>query len=271
MKNNLIRPFRLLATAAAILTAWACQDDVDLPMPTLRMSTPTLVAPSFATTLSFSVDSNCDWEITVEGAETSWVELSETSAVGNATIEAALTKNDTQTSRSVTITARSLSHPDVKDVLTVTQGAAAAEGYITIPDLKALAAEGDYTVPDEVKMRGTVVSSVEDNNYFEHCIALQGSPEPGTGITLRLDDIHYYNIGEELEVDLKGAVVSRSAQNGVMELKPVSDDRARRTETSQVILDATTITYEQLMSGVYESMYVGVYSQVYVEEGHSTA
>ena len=39
-----------------------------------------------------------------------------------------------------------------------------------------------------------------------------------------------------------------------MELKPVSDDRARRTETSQVILDATTITYEQLMSGVYESM-----------------
>lgn len=269
MKNNLIRPFRLLATAAAILAAWACQDDVDLPMPTLRMSTPTLVAPSFATTLSFSVDSNCDWEITVEGAETSWVELSETSAVGNATIEAALTKNDTQTSRSVTITARSLSHPDVKDVLTVTQGAAAAEGYITIPDLKALAAEGDYTVPDEVKMRGTVVSSVEDNNYFEHCIALQGSPEPGTGITLRLDDIHYYNIGEELEVDLKGAVVSRSAQNGVMELKPVSDDRARRTETSQVILDATTITYEQLMSGVYESMYVGVYSQVYVEEGHS--
>lgn len=105
MKNNLIRPFRLLATAAAILAAWACQDDVDLPMPTLRMSTPTLVAPSFATTLSFSVDSNCDWEITVEGAETSWVELSETSAVGNATIEAALTKNDTQTSRSVTITA----------------------------------------------------------------------------------------------------------------------------------------------------------------------
>ena len=58
MKNNLIRPFRLLATAAAILAAWACQDDVDLPMPTLRMSTPTLVAPSFATTLSFSVDSN---------------------------------------------------------------------------------------------------------------------------------------------------------------------------------------------------------------------
>ncbi|MFR3334232.1 MAG: DUF5689 domain-containing protein, partial [Alistipes communis] len=181
-------------------------------MPTLRMSTPTLVAPSFATTLSFSVIRTAT-EITVEAPKRPGSN-SETSAVGNATIEAALTKNDTQTSRSVTITARSLSHPDVKDVLTVTQGAAAAEGYITIPDLKALAAEGDYTVPDEVKMRGTVVSSVEDNNYFEHCIALQGSPEPGTGITLRLDDIHYYNIGEELEVDLKGAVVSRSAQNG---------------------------------------------------------
>ncbi|MFR0895799.1 MAG: hypothetical protein ACLSGF_13660 [Alistipes onderdonkii] len=67
MKNNLIRPFRLLATQPPpYFTAWACQDDVDLPMPTLRMSTPTLVAPSFATTLSFSVDSNCDWEITVE-------------------------------------------------------------------------------------------------------------------------------------------------------------------------------------------------------------
>lgn len=269
MKNNLIKPFRLLAAAAVLFTAWACQDDVDLPMPTLRMSTPALVAPSFATTLSFNVTSNCDWEIAVEGSETSWVELSQTSAVGTTAIEAALSKNDTPASRSVTITARSLSHPDVRDVLTLTQGAAAAEGYITITDLKALAAEGDYTVSEEVKMRGIVVSSIEDNNFFEHCIALQGSPEPGTGITLRMDDAHYYNIGEELEIDLKGAVVGRGAESGLMEVKPVSDDRATRTETSQVILDAVTISYEQLTSGIYESMYVGVYSQVYVGEGES--
>ena len=60
-----------------------------------------------------------------------------------------------------------------------------------------------------------------------------------------------------------------NAETGVMELKPVSDDRITRTETSQVKIEALKITYEELRSGAYESMYAGLYSQVYVPEGGS--
>ena len=68
-------------------------------MPTLRMSTPTLVAPVVRHDSVVQRRFDCDWEITVEGAETSWVELSETSAVGNATIEAALDQKPTHKRR----------------------------------------------------------------------------------------------------------------------------------------------------------------------------
>lgn len=56
-----------------------------------------------------------------------------------------------------------------------------------------------------MKLRGIVVSSVQDNNYFENCLALQSALKPGCGITLRTDETLYRNPGEELEIDLKGA------------------------------------------------------------------
>ena len=101
-----------------------------------------------------------------------------------------------------------------------------------------LAADGDYTVTQEVKLRGIVVSSVQDNNYFDNCLALQSDLKPRCGITLRTDETLYRNPGEELEIDLKGAVVGVNAETGVMELKPVSDDRVVRSETTQVTPEA---------------------------------
>ena len=56
-------------------------------------------------------------------------------------------------------------------------------------------------------MRGIVVSSVQDNNYYDNCIALQSALKANCGITLRTDEVLYRKPGEELEIDLKGAVV----------------------------------------------------------------
>ena len=76
-------------------------------------------------------------------------------------------------------------------------------------------------------------------------------------------------MGEELEIALEGAVVGVNPQTGVMELKPLSDDRVTRSETTQVTVEALQISYEELCSGDYESMYVGIYSQVFTPEDGS--
>lgn len=57
------------------------------------------------------------------------------------------------------------------------QASATAEGYLSIPDLRKLAADGDYSVTQDVKMRGIVVSSVQDNNYYEQRIRAPERPE----------------------------------------------------------------------------------------------
>ena len=157
----------------------------------------------------------------------------------------------------------------VVEELSFVQASATAEGYLSIPDLRKLAADGDYSVTQDVKMRGIVVSSVQDNNYYDNCIALQSALKANCGITLRTDEVLYRKPGEELEIDLKGAVVGVNPETGVMEVKPAADDKVSRTETTQVKIEALKITYEELRSGAYESMYAGIYSQVYVPEGGS--
>lgn len=267
MKLNLKNRFiRWTAFLAVILLAGACKDEVALPRKSIALSTHDILAPSFATSFTFDIEANCDWEITVTGDDPSWLSLSTSSDTGLATVTATLLDNETSASRSLTLRVAARHDASVSDELHFIQAAAAAEGYMGIPDLKALAADGEYVVTEDLKLRGVVVSSVQDDNYFEDCLALQGTPEPGCGITLRCDEKLFYNMGEELEIALKDAVVSRNPQTGMMELKPVSDGSITRSQTTQVMVQAQEISYEELCSGLYESMYVGIYSQVRTPE-----
>lgn len=267
MKLNLKNRFiRWTAFLAVILLAGACKDEVALPRKSIALSTHDILAPSFATSFTFDIEANCDWEITVTGDDPSWLSLSTSSDTGLATVTATLLDNETSASRSLTLRVAARHDASVSDELHFIQAAAAAEGYMGIPDLKALAADGEYVVTEDLKLRGVVVSSVQDDNYFEDCLALQGAPEPGCGITLRCDEKLFYNMGEELEIALKDAVVSRNPQTDMMELKPVSDGSITRSQTTQVMVQAQEISYEELCSGLYESMYVGIYSQVRTPE-----
>lgn len=271
MKNRLLNSFfRTAAAFALLLAAGACKDDVDLPGQLVSLSTHAILAPSFATTLSFDVAANCDWTISVAGDNTSWAELSKTEATGMATVAVSIAENNTSGSRSLTIRVVAKRNPSVVEELSFVQASATAQGYITIPDLRKLAADGDYTVTQEVKLRGIVVSSVQDNNYYDNCIALQSALKANCGITLRTDEVIYRKPGEELEIDLKGAVVGVNAQSGVMEVKPVSDAMVSRTETTQVTPAAIPVTYAELMSGDYESMYVSLNVQVVVSDMNKT-
>lgn len=267
MKNRLSNSFfRTAAAFALLLSAGACKDDVALPMQSIALDTHAILAPSFGTTLSFEVRANCDWQISVTGDDTSWAQLSRSEATGTATVAVAIGENATSASRSLTLRVAAKRNAAVAEELNFVQASATSEGYLSVPDLRTLAADGDYTVTQEVKLRGIVVSSVQDNNYFENCLALQSDLKPRCGITLRTDETLYRNPGEELEIDLKGAVVGVNAETGVMELKPVSDDREVRSETTQVTPEALPVTYAQLASGDYESMYVSLDAQVVVSD-----
>ncbi len=267
MKNRLSNSFfRTAAAFALLLSAGSCKDDVALPMQSIALDTHAILAPSFGTTLSFEVRANCDWQISVTGDDTSWAQLSRSEATGTATVAVAIGENATSASRSLTLRVAAKRNAAVAEELKFVQASATSEGYLSVPDLRTLAADGDYTVTQEVKLRGIVVSSVQDNNYFENCLALQSDLKPRCGITLRTDETLYRNPGEELEIDLKGAVVGVNAETGVMELKPVSDDRVVRSETTQVTPEALPVTYAQLASGDYESMYVSLDAQVVVSD-----
>lgn len=267
MKNRLLNSFfRIAGAFALLLAAGACKDGVDLPGQSVSLSTHAILAPSFATTLSFDVAANCDWTISVAGDDTSWAELSKTEATGMATVAVSIAENDTSGARTLTIRVTAKRNPSVVEELSFVQASSTAQGYLSVPDLRKLAADGDYTVTQDVKMRGIVVSSVQDNNYYDNCIALQSALKANCGITLRTDEVLYRKPGEELEIDLKGAVVGVNAATGVMEVKPVSDEMVSRTETTQVTPAAIPVTYAELMSGEYESMYVTLNVQVVVSD-----
>lgn len=267
MKNRLLNSFfRAAAAFALLLAAGACKDDVALPMQRVALNTHAILAPSFATTLSFDVEANCDWTISVAGDDTSWAELSQTEATGMATVAVSIAENNTSGSRALTIRVAAKRNAAVVEELSFVQASATAEGYLSIPDLRKLAADGDYSVTQDVKMRGIVVSSVQDNNYYDNCIALQSALKANCGITLRTDEVLYRKPGEELEIDLKGAVVGVNPETGVMEVKPAADDKVSRTETTQVTPAAVPVSYAQLASGDYESMYVALDVQVVVSD-----
>lgn len=266
MKNRLLNSFFRAAAFALLLAAGACKDDVALPMQRVALNTHAILAPSFATTLSFDVEANCDWTISVAGDDTSWAELSQTEATGMATVAVSIAENNTSGSRALTIRVAAKRNAAVVEELSFVQASATAEGYLSIPDLRKLAADGDYSVTQDVKMRGIVVSSVQDNNYYDNCIALQSALKANCGITLRTDEVLYRKPGEELEIDLKGAVVGVNPETGVMEVKPAADDKVSRTETTQVTPAAVPVSYAQLASGDYESMYVALDVQVVVSD-----
>lgn len=270
MKKNLLnRFFRWSAALTLLLATGACKEEVELPRESISLSMHAILAPSFATSFSFDIQANCGWQISIVGEDPSWIKLSATTDTGLATVTASLLENDTPGTRSLTLRVAARRDASIAEEIRFVQASASGEGYLGIADLRALAADGDYTVSEALKLRGVVVSSVQDNNYFEQCIALQSAPEPGCGITLRTDETLYYNMGEELEIALEGAVVGVNPQTGVMELKPLSDDRVTRSETTQVTVEALQISYEELCSGDYESMYVGIYSQVFTPEDGS--
>ncbi|MBQ8502554.1 MAG: BACON domain-containing protein [Bacteroides sp.] len=262
MKNRIIYTCVQVVTLLLLFSVTACQDEVSLPGQTITLSTNSIIAPSFASTFSFDVEANCDWNITMTGNEEKWAEVSVIEATGILSVSVSVDSNEGTEARTVTLSVTSNRNAAVKQELTLVQAAASAEGYLSIADIRTLASEGSYTITADKKMRAIVMSSILNNSYYTNRLALQGSTQANSGITLHTDNSLMLGVGEEIEVDLNGAVVSRDAETGLLELKPASDEKVVRTETNQITPKAVSITTDDLKSGQYESMYVSLACQV---------
>lgn len=267
MKNPLISKIgRLAAVIGLLLQAGSCQREVDLPGQSISLSTNSLLAPAIETTLSFDIAANCNWTIAVEGNDPSWFTLSQTEATGLASVTIRISENTNPDSRSASIRVTAVRNAAVIGELKLVQAGSSIEGCISIPDVRELASGGSYTFDQAVKVRGIVASSQVDNNYLENCVAIQDAFTAGHGITIRTEKALYRNPGEELEIDLQGAVASVNAETGVLEVRPAADDAVSRTETSQIALEPVAISWSELMSGAYESMYVSLEVQVVITD-----
>ena len=269
MKHNFIDKYIWLTTFlfCVLLSGTSCKDDVGLPMQTIELSDEAITAPAFAASFSVDIQANCDWTIEVDGNEGNWADLSLTKAVGMATLDIKLENNDTEENRTLTLTVVANRNRSVAKRLILVQNSSVMKGYMSIPDIRAIAeSNGTYTFSEEKKMRAVVMSSILEENYHEHCIALQSSNFPNSGITLRTDEPLYVAAGTEIEIELQGAVVSRNTETHLLELKTASDDKIAQTTTSPIVPQAVTVSVAELNTGKYESMYVALSSQVVITD-----
>ncbi|NDV79418.1 DUF5689 domain-containing protein [Dysgonomonas sp. 511] len=268
MKYNLTKYIWLITCLACVLLSESsCKDDVELPVQKIELSSEAIMAPAFAATFTIDIQANCDWTIEVEGNDRKWARISQTKAVGMATVDIALESNDAEESRTLTLSVIANRNRSVVKQLKLVQNAAVMEGYVSVPDIRALVESNEtYTFYENKKVRAIVMSSVLEENYYKHCVALQSSNKPNSGITLRMDEPLYIATGTEIEIDLKGAEVFKNTETHLLELKPVSPNSIIQTETSLITPQPVPISIEELNTGKYESMYISIASQVVITD-----
>lgn len=154
MKHNFIDKYIWLTTFlfCVLLSGTSCKDDVGLPMQTIELSDEAITAPAFAASFSVDIQANCDWTIEVDGNEGNWADLSLTKAVGMATLDIKLENNDTEENRTLTLTVVANRNRSVAKRLILVQNSSVMKGYMSIPDIRAMAeSNGTYTFSEEKK------------------------------------------------------------------------------------------------------------------------
>lgn len=122
--------------------------------------------------------------------------------------------------------------------------------YISVAQLRA---KGETTVTEDVYAKVTVVSDKDGGNStsLKNIVVSDAT----AGITIRFAANSDLAIGTELELNLKGAQLSK--YNGLLQLNNFVNDKAVATGVVKK-LDPVSISAADLMSGKYESMYVSV-------------
>ena len=147
----------------------------------------------------------------------------------------------------------------VKKEVPITQ--AGADGstitYITISELREKYAQSGkevWTVTEPLKLRAVVISDKENGNntslkngYLED--------ESGAGIAFRVTDkSHHFNLGDKLNINLRGTEVSQYA--GALQLGLSAT--AAAVESQGAVIEPKELTIEEIEKGMYDAMLVKV-------------
>lgn len=255
--SNARRFFALLFVP--ILAAACVNQDVDLPNASLRADKTQIAAPAMESDFTVALKANCNWQVVIEDEDAQWLSISPKTGLGNADIVLSLMPN-TSTVRDAEVTIRSTDDPS--QTLTVFVKQSAHGSYLTIAELRSLASNltvgtPEYTITEDKKICAIVNTAAIGANLPGGVFGIQDAKEPGSGILVRTEELSWNDFGEELEIPVKGAVLTRDG-NGILELHPAVDAAIVRTGTSNVQLSPVVISHADYVAKTYESMYVAL-------------
>ena len=241
----------------AVWAAACVNKDVDLPKSSLRTDKTQIAAPAMESDFTVALKANCNWQVVIEDEDAQWLSISPKTGLGNADIVLSLMPN-TSTIRETEVTIRSTDDP--AQTLTVFVKQSAHGSYLSIVELRSLASNltvgtPEYTITEDKKICAIVNTAAIGANLPGGVFGIQDAKEPGSGILVRTEELSWNDFGEELEIPVKGAVLTRDG-NGILELQPAADAAIVRTETSNVQLSPVVISHADYVAKTYESMYV---------------
>lgn len=237
---------------ALSLSLVSCKSEIFAPIQTLEVDRAELVAPGIGASYSISVNSNTSWQAELTAEE--WISCDVENFVGSATVNIVFGANEGE-ARSCELV---LSSEDgsITCRVTLRQGAVMEDGQITIAELRSHEAEGEYVFSGSSRIKGFVTTDLEASNFYPNSFAIQdGFADGAAGITVSLAEQPDFLRGEEVEVDLDGAVLKRN-EEGMLVLAPAKTPA--RTQATRIGIEPMVAKMHDLAAGGYESMLVSV-------------
>lgn len=249
MKRTLI--YMLMALSLSLVS---CKSEIFAPIQTLEVDRAELVAPGIGASYSISVSSNTSWQAKLTAEE--WISCDVENFVGSATVNIVFGANEGE-ARSCELVLSSEDGSITRSV-TLRQGAVMEDGQITIAELRSHEAEGEYVFSGSSRIKGFVTTDLEASNFYPNSFAIQdGFADGAAGITVSLAEQPDFLRGEEVELDLDGAVLKRN-EDGMLVLAPAKTPA--RTQATRIGIEPMVAKMHDLAAGEYESMLVSVYN-----------
>ena len=239
---------------ALSLSLVSCKSEIFAPIQTLEVDRAELVAPGIGASYSISVNSNTSWQAKLTAEE--WISCDVENFVGSATVNVVFGANEGE-ARSCELVLSSEDGSITRRV-TLRQGAVMEDGQITIAELRSHEAEGEYVFSGSSRIKGFVTTDLEASNFYPNSFAIQdGFADGAAGITVSLAEQPDFLRGEEVEVDLDGAVLKRN-EDGMLVLAPAKTPA--RTQATRIGIEPMVAKMHDLAAGEYESMLVSAYN-----------
>lgn len=239
---------------ALSLSLVSCKSEIFAPIQTLEVDRAELVAPGIGASYSISVNSNTSWQAKLTAEE--WISCDVENFVGSATVNIVFGANEGE-SRSCELVLSSEDGSITRRV-TLRQGAVMEDGQITIAELRSHEAKGEYVFSGSSRIKGFVTTDLEASNFYPNSFAIQdGFADGAAGITVSLAEQPDFLRGEEVEVDLDGAVLKRN-EDGMLVLAPAKTPA--RTQATRIGIEPMVAKIHDLAAGEYESMLVSAYN-----------